>query len=191
MGVVDLQVILAVHLVSPLKEVGAGAEVGQTPPSTTVGGGGHTLLTMVSEGHHTPPSTGDADQSPTRVLAPHTADPRSADVVITGTILLMIAPTGEAATALLHRASPREGIGIREGDIPATSLPGALRGDIHQVSLQACPLLEDDEAIHISVDTLRIAVPLGVVVSVHLMHHHTQGPPHPRCEYLLVISLVV
>ncbi|KAK1394262.1 Serine/arginine-rich protein RS2Z32 [Heracleum sosnowskyi] len=125
---------------------------------------------------------GDADQSPTRVLAPHTADPRSAGVVITGTILLMMAPTGEAATALLHRASPREGIGI-QGDIPAASLPGALRGDIHQVSLQACPLLEDDEAIHISVDTLRIAVPLGVVVSVHLMHPHTQGlPPHPRCE---------
>lgn len=93
--------------------------------------------------------------------------------------------TGEAATALLHEAFPQEGMGIQEGDIPAAFLLGALQGgDILQVCLPACPLLEG-EAIHIGVDILRTAVPQGAVVSVHLMHPHTQGPPHPRCGYLV------
>lgn len=98
----------------------------------------------------------------------------------------MTVTTGEAATALLPEAFPREGTGIQEGDIPAASLLGALRGGgIHQVFLLACRLQGDGEAIHTGVDTLRTVIPLGVVVSVHLMHPQTQGLPHPRCEYLV------
>lgn len=110
MGVVDLQVILlitgAVHLASHLNGVGARAEAGHTPPSTTVGGGDHTLLTITGEGDRTRPTIGDVDQSPTHDLALHTADPLLADVVITGIILLMNATTGEAAIALLREAFP-------------------------------------------------------------------------------------